>query len=204
VNAEREVSDSPPDTLRLFIAIELPSEVKARLADLQSRLVTGSRFVDAHPRWVPIENLHLTVLFLGATPISWVEHVQAAMDEKLAWIKSFEITVSKLTLFPPDSKNPKVLSLDVSSPGKALQQVHESLYKGLEANYELETRLYRPHLTLARLPSVKSASRIAPLVTSHSSMMNFKFPANEVVLMESQPGPHGPIYKVLHRTVLSV
>lgn len=198
-NADRNESEA-----QLFIAIPIPNEIRAQLAELQARLQTGCRFVDAHPRWVSTDNLHLTVVFLGNTPRSKIAQIKVAMDEATCRFQVFDVLVSKLGFFPPGSKNPKVLSLGVSSKGNALQRMHGAMIDRLYSiGFIQEQRPYSPHLTLARLPGLKSSSRLAPLVTSHAGMVQAKFPVTGVVLYESRLGQEGPTYTELHTAILS-
>lgn len=200
---EHHLEEPGQDPLRLFIAIDFPPEAKRQLGDFQSRLKTGARFVDAHPRWVSTANMHLTLIFLGSTPTAKLPELKSLMNEALATIAPFEIRISNLAFFPPGSKNPKVLSMDVSSEGKVLHKLHSQLVYQLSCSgWDLESRPFRPHLTLARLPSTKAASRIGPLVASHTGMLSLKFPVNEIVLFQSHLGREGPSYKALHKSTL--
>ena len=58
----------PPDSLRLFIAVELPPAVHEALAAVQKRLQAFDP--DRGVRWSAIDSIHLTLKFLGDTPAS--------------------------------------------------------------------------------------------------------------------------------------
>ncbi len=189
---------------RLFFAINLPAEVKAQLADLQSRLKIGCRFVDAHPKWVETDNLHLTLLFMGSVDEERIADIARTADVIAGQMEPIELLASRLGLFPPDSKDPKVLSVDVRGIDKGLQRLHARLHNSMsDLGLDLENRPYRPHLTLARITSIKTASRLAPLAASHANKLSAKFPVTEFVLFESHLSQQGSTYHVLHTATLS-
>lgn len=173
--------------------------MKAELAGVQKRLQAGCRFIDAHPRWVESANFHLTLVFLGDVEESRIGTIADAVDSVAAFVNPFELSMERIELFPPKSKQPKVISAGVRGDVKALQRVHEMLSRTLyEDGFDLEDRPYAPHLTLARLTSVKTASRVGPLVASHANVLHTKFQVEEIVLFESVPEPEGTSYVPLH------
>lgn len=188
---------------RLFLALEIPDVACEQVAGLQDRLKTGCRFIDAHPKWSPLDNLHITLIFLGDTDKKWVPELIELSDASAASIPAFDVELRRVDLFPP-GKAPKVISLGVGSEGKMLRKLH-GVYRDnlVDSGYTVETRSYKPHLTLARLTSTKTASRVGPLVASHSSLPAIKFPVNEVVLFESRLGDGPPVYTPLHRSKLA-
>ncbi len=170
-----------------------------QLADLQARLKIGCRFVDAHPKWVETDNLHLTLLFIGNINKTRIAELAEIADGVAAEMDPFDVVVARLGLFPADSKEPKVLSIDVRGMDKSLQRLHARLHDALsQREFDLERRPYKPHLTLARITSIKTGSRLAPLAASHANKLQTKFTASEVVLFESQLQAEGSTYNDLH------
>lgn len=186
------------DSKRLFIAVDLPAEVRAQLDDLQVRLKTGCRFVDSHPKWVPVQNLHITLVFLGQIADSRVPEIHESMRKSVVGAEGFDLRLSGLGLFPPNSRNAKVLSADVADPQGGLKAIYKRLTEELRiGGFRLEDRSYKPHLTLARLTSIKTTARIGPLVESHREYLNAKFPVQEIVLFESSRNEGGVEYTPL-------
>src|SRR5687768_4429915 len=88
--------------MRVFIAIELPEDIRRALADVQRQL----RPVTSSARWVPAESIHLTLKFLGEVPETRIVDV----DESLAgltWLP-FQVVVSGVGFFP-GARSPRVL-----------------------------------------------------------------------------------------------
>jgi len=151
--------------------------------------------VDCHPKWVKAANLHVTLVFLGNLSAREIPRVSDIMTLVVNEFTPFELSLEGLSFFPPDVKDPKVFSTGISGQVKILKQLNRELAGALRsANIYVEDRPYRPHLTLARLTSVKTASRLSPLAESHRNMLNTKFPVSEIVLFESRLGPNGATY----------
>lgn len=177
----------------------MPPETRQSVADLQRRLQVGCRFIDAHPRWVAPENLHLTLVFLGSIAEDCVPIVTRAMESVAHRHFAFELETARLDLFPPNSKQLKVISADIMGQRRLLKSLQKDLSDTLRgAGFEVEDRPYKPHLTIARLPSVKTASRVGALVASHSEALKAKFPVEEIVLFESVTLDDRLEYRPLH------
>ena len=66
----------PTESKRLFIALTLPEAVREDLARQSERLQKGARFTACRPRWVRPEGMHLTLAFLGQTPVARIEAIR--------------------------------------------------------------------------------------------------------------------------------
>lgn len=166
---------------------------------MQKRLETGCRFIDAHPRWVSAENLHITLVFLGAVREERIAKLAAIADEVATWGGPFELELARLDLFPPKSKQPRVISVGVGGEKRTLSSLQEALANTASAaGFMLDQRSYKPHITVARLPSAKTASRVQSVVVAHANALQVKFRVGEIVLFESVSGENGPSYVPLH------
>ncbi|HEX5432136.1 MAG TPA: RNA 2',3'-cyclic phosphodiesterase [Bryobacteraceae bacterium] len=129
--------------MRLFTAIEIPEEVKARLRSFVDCLRPTAKL-----SWSPVENLHVTTKFIG----EWPEPDLPQMKDTLAQVPRpgpVEIAVRGIGWFP-NPKSPRVLWAGIESgePLAALARDTEDLLAKIGAR--LETRDFHPHLTLAR------------------------------------------------------
>jgi RNA 2',3'-cyclic 3'-phosphodiesterase len=141
--------------LRLFTAIELPADIKARLADLVERLKL---------HWIPTEKLHITTKFIG----EWPEERLDELKRALATIKSpgpVEIVIRGLGWLP-NARNARVLYAGVE-PSEALTTL--ALATERAVGVPSENRAYRPHVTLAR---TRKAVPLAEI--EHSDVGSFK------------------------------
>ncbi|OVE78401.1 2'-5' RNA ligase, partial [bacterium F16] len=125
----------------LFIALALPDPLKKDLKHMTDHGIRGVR-------WSKLNQLHITLHFLGDTKASLIPKLM----EELSQIKveCFQLTLNDCGFFP-GYEVPKVfwLGLEDSTPLKQLhEQVQESL---ISLNLTPERRPFNPHLTMARM-----------------------------------------------------
>ncbi|AYC32670.1 RNA 2',3'-cyclic phosphodiesterase [Pseudomonas cavernae] len=126
---------TPP--LRLFFALPCPPEQAQAMVDWRDSLSTHSRPVTAN-------NLHLTLIFLGAQP-------RGRLPELKALAASIDGHSFRLQLDRLERWNNGLLHLALSQPPEALLQLVHELRERLQlVGFNLESRAFHPHLTLAR------------------------------------------------------
>jgi len=129
--------------VRAFVALPLPPGHRAALAgylETCARLAPGLR-------WVPAENLHLTLRFLGATDPERLE----ALRVELARVRlpGFELALGGLGAFGGSS--PRVVWLGLAGGEEQARRLAEAVEAAcVAAGAAPEERPFRPHLTLAR------------------------------------------------------
>jgi len=124
--------------MRLFIAINFDDEVKARLLQCQESL----RLASVSGNFTRPENLHLTLVFLGETPLTCVREIQRVMD--CASNEPFTLQCEGMGKFGDTWWVGIRQNL-------ALTNLHNHLSQGLRAaGFTIESRSFKPHLTLAR------------------------------------------------------
>jgi 2'-5' RNA ligase len=176
---------------RLFVAIDLPDDVKNRIADI------GRDLPGARP--VPREQLHLTIRFIGDVD----EETFASAREALAGITgtSFPLTIKGIGHFPP-GKFPRVLwaGLEESPPLLKLQQQVELAL--VEAGIAPDGRRFSPHLTLARLKETPYAT-VAHLEEQQRDLVAGPFRVEEFHLYSSTLTRTGAIHAKMQTYSLS-
>jgi RNA 2',3'-cyclic 3'-phosphodiesterase len=129
--------------MRLFAAIDIPLEIKARLRAFVDRLRPTAKL-----SWSPVDNLHVTTKFIG----EWPEERLGELKEALAQVPKpgpVEVGVRGLGWFP-NEKNPRVFWAGIEA-GPSLQKLAEDTERRLAAlGVPVEQRGFHPHLTLAR------------------------------------------------------
>jgi RNA 2',3'-cyclic 3'-phosphodiesterase len=129
--------------VRLFVAIDIPEEVKARLKAFVDRLRPTAKL-----SWSPVHNLHVTTKFIG----EWPESKLGEIKQVLAAVPPpglIEIAVRGLGWFP-NEKNPRVFWAGIQA-GESLRKLAEDTERKLaELGVPVEDRGFHPHLTLAR------------------------------------------------------
>ena len=179
---------------RIFCAVELPDEVRARLQEHIVRL--RKEVPDAAASWSRVENIHLTLKFFGNVEVDRIAKISAAATRTTEQFSQFEIEVGKTGVFPRPSRA-QVLWIGVNDPSgnlSALQKTFET--ECAAAGFEKEDRAYHPHLTIARLRKPESARRLAE---THLNM-NFEPIAvklNDLIIFRSELSSKGSRYTAL-------
>lgn len=202
---DQPVQEVPPEhSLRLFTAVAFPPEVVARIDDLLARLQKGVSFTGAHPTWVKAENVHLTLIFLGQQDRERVTQVRSAMDDIAAHSAApLRLKLSGLHLFPTP-KEPRVISLGLSGDVEELTLVRENLAKELRRRgFAVESRPFRPHVTLARIKSMRGVPGLRDVMAAHQRIEPGRFEADRITLFNSTLTPAGSVYEVVHETRLA-
>ena len=182
------------DTFRTFIAIELPADVRARVA----QHIAGLRheLPDVRASWSREDNLHLTLKFLGNVSVADIPRVSDAVAIATQSVSSFELTFSDCGTFPPHGR-PSVLWIGTQDSG--LQALHAAIDQELDAaGFPRESRPFRPHLTIARLRQSQGARQLAEL---HKSLgfAPIEFDVSEVVVFKSELLTQGPKHTAISR-----
>jgi RNA 2',3'-cyclic 3'-phosphodiesterase len=143
--------------MRLFVAVETPEAVRRALEDWIAPLEA------AYPgaRWVRVENLHVTLKFIGDASAETSDAIREAL-RAIRQASPIEINFRGAGFFP-NERRPRVLWAGVSAPPE-LAQLAQEIDRALEpAGVAHETREFRPHLTAARFPEKPDAAATARL-----------------------------------------
>lgn len=144
--------------IRAFIAIEMSSEIKQGLDELFAQLQGQTQ--DMPVRWVPVENIHLTLKFLGNVSPANIEVMKKILQAEASRHEEFEVSVGELGAFP-STRRPRVVWVKVQAPPEL-----DALQRGIEdetsrLGYTREDRAFKPHLTLGRVSRNASAEKVS-------------------------------------------
>lgn len=130
--------------MRVFVALDVPEEVRARLADLSARL----KKICPSARWVRLEGVHITLKFIGEVPSEKLEQIGRALSD----VSPFgPITVRFAGLgFFPAARRPRVFWAGVQADPRLAELAAAIEMKLAPLGIEPERRSFHPHLTLAR------------------------------------------------------
>jgi 2'-5' RNA ligase len=186
------LSDAPR-VLRLFVAIELPPEVREALARVQAGLKDGEM---ARLRWVKPESIHITLKFLGETPAVRQAPIEHALSEAVEGVAPFAVTLGKLGKFG-GRQNPRVLWVDAAGDTEALSDLQKRVEEQLSPlGFPPDDREFSVHLTLARVPDdlQREVARAVDEAINGTEVPDLPIPVSEVVLMRSELRREGAIY----------
>jgi 2'-5' RNA ligase len=185
------------EQVRSFIAIELPSEIRAELASLEERLKARR-----HPfvKWVDPESIHLTLKFLGSIALATVPQIIEAITKIAQPIPPFRLQMGGLGVFP-NWQRPQVVWVGMGGEVGRLAILQRDVEAALAPlGFPPESRSFKAHLTLGRLrerTSPQDKQKFGEWVTSIKFETDLSFEVNALSLMRSQLTPSGAIYSQL-------
>lgn len=187
--------------IRAFIAIDLPSHIQQQLNEVLEQL---RRPETSAVRWVPAQNIHLTLKFLGDVSPANLEYLKKILQSEVSRHRPFDIRVGGLGAFP-SVRRPRVVWIGVEAP-PALQ----ALQRGVETEtvrlgYAVEERPFSPHLTLGRVAhnaTPDEVRKIADVLVGIKVGELGTARIDHVRLFRSDLQPGGAIYTPLFTTPL--
>jgi len=191
------VTREEPQVWRVFCAVELPDEVRARLQEHIAGL--RKEFPDAAVSWSRVENIHLTLKFFGNVELDRIPKISAAATRSTERFSKFQIDVGNTGVFPRPSRA-QVLWIGVNDSSGQLSALHKQLDVACaSAGFPKEDRAYHPHLTIARLR--KPGRRLA------DAHLQMKFEPlvveiNELILFRSELSNKGSRYTPISHHLL--
>ena len=184
---------------RLFIAIEINR--RKTLEEAYQVMRTSLRMERIN--WVSLENLHITLKFLGDTSGDDIPQIMDRLKGLCKDLKPFTISLTSLGVFK-NLHEPRVIWIGCSQCN-ALSDFQARLEKGLtEIGIEPEARTFSPHLTLGRMKDIRQINPLTQLITNYK---NFEFQqqaVDRIILYESVLNPSGPQYDKLLEVRLMV
>lgn len=191
--------------MRLFIGVELSDRLRHAAARASERLRDRVHQVapESRVRWIPGENLHVTVWFLGEVTDATAETVRRAMSAPLA-VPAFTLRLEGAGAFPP-SGEPRALWLGLTSGENGLLAIHDRLESRLGTlGFEPEKRAFSPHLTIGRVKEARrsTASAIRRVLRENTEIVG-DCEIGTVTLFRSRTMPTGSQYEVVLRTPLT-
>ena len=183
---------------RCFIAVDVPDPVRVAAARLQAVL----RRTDADLSLPDPKNLHLTILFLGLSPVARLDAVRRAMDTAAAEIQPFTLVYQGLGYFGPP-RRPRVIWAGVEGDVASLEKIRKRILAEIsEPWFTNDQDAFRPHLTLCRIRSGRGLDGLTARVASHREAALGVSVVRRILLMRSHLDRPRPSYSVLHETKL--
>jgi 2'-5' RNA ligase len=216
--------------LRLFVAVELPTEVRGALSSAIDDLKRAG--ANEGLRWVRPEGVHLTLKFLGATPPARVDAITEALRQAAAGVAPFGVRPAGFGSFHGGKRhnsewqrresyhyNLRVLWVGIGDGADELRSLAERVEGALNPlGFERERNDFFPHLTLARVrEDVGRATReqmfrtLEPFLSGGVRTGNFRpelvrefpmFHVKQLALMQSTLQPGGAVYRAVETFAL--
>ncbi len=193
--------------MRAFVALELPASAQRRLIATQHELARQLQLqqLDRCVRWTPAGNLHLTLRFLGEID----DAQRGALAQALATLAGVHsrllLDAGGLGCFP-NPRRPSVIWCGIQGDGAALARLQADVERAARSiGLPAEEKTFAPHLTIGRLQRSATASQLqavgaAVIQLSAAAVPPVEAattPVAELLLMQSELTPSGPIYTPL-------
>jgi len=175
---------------RFFVAIDLPEAIRIALQAIQPPSLPELRLA-------PVSQMHLTLHFLGEAEFKPVVTALSSLSAT-----QFELSVEGVGQFPSAGRGTICWAGLCQSP--ELMRLHSTIATVLAPSGFLpESRLYQPHITLARCNSSVSPSVVEKFLHEHRAFQSPCFLVEHLILYSSTLRPEGPIYREELRIALS-
>jgi 2'-5' RNA ligase len=201
-----------PATRRLFVAAWLGEAARAEAAGLVDRLRIQAP--DAPVRWVPPENMHVTLRFLGDVDGDRVDDLVRGLSRVLDGAASFAYRLAGVGTFPgPGSlrsgRAPRVLWTGLDTGARELAALASRVERAaLAAGVvdAIDDRPFAAHVTLGRVrggrPGSRDLDRLVGLL-GETTFLGGTHSLGEVTLAESRLESRGAIYRRVVRFPLA-
>jgi 2'-5' RNA ligase len=179
--------------LRLFIALGLDEKTRSFVADIVSEIKNRFR---GEIRFLPAENWHFTVTFLGYQNVNDLPKIESAITAALENFKSPIIVSFQKLCYGPLGGTPRMIWLttknETSLRIKEMKIALENNLEKLGVQWQKESREYQGHLTLARFEPKRKTQ--LPFI---DRIINWHYPVTSLDLMQSTLRQSGAVYEKL-------
>ena len=176
---------------RVFIGIPIGSKIKSILPIIKSS-------VNCHPnniKWIPTENIHLTLSFLGNISNKDLPSLIQSVEKKIT-SNNFQLTITGTGVFPSFT-SPKVLWLDISKGKDELTSLQLQVARSIRKFKENQEKIiFIPHITIANIRRLHAKINVLPFLNTVYSPIELD--VNSVCLYESHLFSEGAQYTVLN------
>jgi len=177
--------------LRLFVCIWIPNNLKDKIIKFQQEI----QKLPIKTKFVELENLHLTVTFLGNIKESEVDPIIKKLDNITEKIKKFFIKLVGLKIIPNESYV-RVLGLNVKAEENVVNLV-KKIGETIGGKYYEATKL-----TLCRVKNVQDKRFLREFIEMNRNIEIGEFQVKSVALVKSTLTRNGPVYETIHESML--
>jgi len=185
------------ETIRSFIAIELPGSLHKELSEAETIL----RKSNADVKWVNPENIHITLKFLGNVTPEKIKEIEKLLDEFTKGLAPFSIEAKGLGAFPKLAY-PRVIWAGIEDQTGKLKEIAENFDGAIsKLGFEKENREFSAHLTLGRVRSPKNKEKLKEIIEKTPFLSVVDIKVDKIVLFKSTLTQSGSIYTKLYEAL---
>jgi len=184
---------------RVFVAINLPEEIKEKLLKFQET------FSELPAKWIKKESLHLTLVFLGYLKDFHLEKVKEIVKKLGEGFSPFFVSLKRVCYGPSRISPPRLVWVELEK-NENLENLVKKLQEKLKENkipFVVEEREFLPHITLARIKKWEFQRMEPEGRPSINEAIRDSFEIKSIEIMESHLKKSGAEYTVLESIALS-
>ena len=177
--------------IRSFLAFELPLDIRTVVSRVSGEIRESTLDV----RWITVDNIHLTVVFIGNIKAGDIPAIGTKIKKICLDYGPFGVSLKALGCFP-NKRNPKVVWLGLDGEMESLSPFRDDLQKELNPfGVKQEKRRFKPHLTIGRMrKSYGRDSTLDELILKYRDLTSPVCSLNELILFKSDLKPGGAEY----------
>jgi RNA 2',3'-cyclic 3'-phosphodiesterase len=181
-------------SLRAFLALDPPPEVRKETGIIQNRL---KKILRGDIRWTNPAGMHLTLKFFGTIFETEVDRISQTVGEITARVIPPVLEVKTVGMFP-GTRRPRVIWLGIDGDVDRLVRLQEEIDRKLfTEGFPKEERPFQPHLTLARIRPPGRMTGLEDIAAGDDDYAAGSFTAAGLVLFKSDLTPRGALYTEL-------
>ena len=186
------------ETLRTFMAFPIGESLIEKISALQGEL----KKLKLDAKMVDPRKIHLTLQFLGDTPVSSLEKIHHTLEEIARRHTHFSVSMDTFGAFP-NLRSPRILWVGSKEESEKAESIVQDLHEALSLlGFEKEERKFKPHLTLVRLRSLKNEQRLAAFVEGYTLPWQETLSCETLIHYKSTLTPQGAFYEPLYQVTL--
>ena len=175
---------------RVFIGIPIGGKIKSILPSLKTSIHSSRDII----RWIPPENIHLTLSFLGNISDQDIPNIIQSIENCIT-SKYFKIIIESTGVFP-SANFPKILWIGIGKGADELILLQKEIERSVRKFKEISRKeKIKPHITIARIR--RSRLKIDVLAFLNIVYSPIELDINSICLYESILLPEGARYTVL-------
>jgi len=135
--------------MRTFIGIEIPFEAKRKILEVEKKI-----FKDKGVKEVPMNNLHITLFFLGEVDEKLLDELKGALLSVAKKTKPFMASIGDVAGFP-ETNHARIAYLSIKRGKIEIVRLFKDIEKSIGDKFNKENREYIPHITIGRVKKGK-------------------------------------------------
>ena len=177
--------------IRAFLAIDLDDDLKPKI----NKVMREFKQIDAHIKYVDLQNLHFTLKFFGDIDTEGIDLIASKIEMVIKDFDSFNIKIKGCGAFPNKNRI-KVIWVGLDED-EILKDLHDRLDKEFNTiGFDLD-RKFSSHLTIGRMKSAKGKDRVKKTIEEYADVDIGTMEVNAITFKKSTLTPSGPIYEDL-------